>query len=175
MGDLSRDDSAQWFAIHTHPKQEYRADSNLRAWNVETFFPQLRERKYGSKRSQRQVVLKPLFSRYLFARFRAADLLYKVRFTRGVHDVVSFGGQPTPVSNEVISMIKLRAEEDGTLTLSEEFEAGSNLMVEEGPLKGFSAIFQKRLNGTSRIMLLLQTVSYQASVIVDSSQVRKMS
>lgn len=174
MADFCQDDSPQWFAIHTHPRQEDRADSNLRAWNVETFFPKMSERKYGAKSRGKRPPLKPLFPRYIFARFKVDDLLHKVRFTRGICGVVSFGGQPTPVSGEVISMIKSRMGEDGAVIFYEDIEPGSVVMVKEGPFKGFSAIFQRRLKGTTRLLLLLQTVSYQARVVVDSEQVSKL-
>lgn len=173
MVNLYQDDSPQWFAIHTNPRQEFRADSNLRAWNVETFFPKMTKRKYGPKSRGKQHALKPLFPRYIFARFKVDDLLHKVRFTRGICGVVSFGGQPTPVSGEVISMIKSRMSEDGVVVLYDEIEPGSVVMVKEGPFKGFSAIFQRRLKGTTRLMLMLQTVGYQARVIVERDQVSK--
>ena len=35
-----------WYAIHTHPKQENRAESNLQAWNVETFIPRIRDCRF---------------------------------------------------------------------------------------------------------------------------------
>lgn len=174
MTNLCEEDTPHWFVIHTHPQQEQRADSNLRAWNVETFFPRLRKRGRASKAGGKEAALKPLFPRYIFARFKAADLLHKVRFTRGICDVVNFGGQPTPVSGEVIAMMKSRMGEDGAIMLCEEFEPGSPVVVKEGPLKGFAGIFQRNLRGTNRVMLLLQTVSYQASVVVEREHISKL-
>src|SRR2546423_1337199 len=103
-------DEPRWYVIHTKPKQESRADYNLRAWQVETFFPLLKERARSGKSSY---VVKPLFSRYLFARFRAAELLHKVYYTRGVHSVVNFGEQLCHVEDELIDLMKTRRDQDG--------------------------------------------------------------
>lgn len=163
-----------WYVLHTHPNQESRAYGNLLAWNIEAFAPRIKERRINPFNGVSTFVTRPLFPRYIFARFKVDDLLHKVRFTRGICGVVSFGGQPTPVSGEVISMIKSRMGEDGAVIFYEDIEPGSVVMVKEGPFKGFSAIFQRRLKGTTRLLLLLQTVSYQARVVVDSEQVSKL-
>jgi hypothetical protein len=38
---------------------------------------------------------------YIFARFKSA-MVSKIRFTRGVRDVVSFAGVAIPIDNEII-------------------------------------------------------------------------
>ena len=138
MLKISEKECLHWFVIHTHPKQEGRAESNLKAWNVETFFPKLSERKFKANRKAKRV-LKPLFPRYFFARFIASDLLHKVRFTRGVYDVVSCGGNPSPVDNEIISTIQSRVGEDGAIKLDDELQPGVQVRIEDGPFKNFVA------------------------------------
>lgn len=86
---LEKSGAVRWYANHTKPEQEGRADSNLRAWRVESFTPRENELGYtpaGHVKNQ----LKPLFPQYIFARFDARRMLRLVYFTRGVHDVVRF-------------------------------------------------------------------------------------
>lgn len=161
-----------WFAIHTHPQQEERAEGNLRSLNVETFFPVSSQRRLRSNQRKKQV-LKPLFPRYLFARF-ASDLLHKVRFTRGVNDVVGCGGMPTPVDNEIIWTIKSRIGADGTINLDEQLQPGARVKIEDGPFKDFAAVFERRLKNSDRVVLLLQAIKYEARVVVESEYVRKL-
>src|SRR5689334_16613864 len=85
-------DTSQWYVVHTNPKQEERADSNLRAWGVETLHPKLKTRRFNEFTGAPTVTTKPLFPRYIFAKFNAREQLAKISFTRGVHYVVSFGG-----------------------------------------------------------------------------------
>src|SRR5438128_10962889 len=97
----------RWYVIHTKPRQEDRADRNLRAWGVPTLSPMLRCRRSRSD-VQPHDRIEPLFPRYIFARFAAAELLDKVRFTRGVHAVVEFGGDLIPVEDDVIAVLQSR-------------------------------------------------------------------
>ena len=91
-------ETACWYAIHAKPKQEGRAESNLLAWGVETFVPRVKERRYNRIIGAATYHIKPLFPRYLFARFKASELLHKVCFTRGISSVVGFGVSRTPIS-----------------------------------------------------------------------------
>ena len=89
-------ETSQWYVVHTNPKQEERADSNLRAWGVETLHPKLKTRRFNEFTGAPTVTTRPLFPRYIFAKFNAREQLAKISFTRGVHYVVSFGDNDPP-------------------------------------------------------------------------------
>jgi transcriptional antiterminator RfaH len=162
-----------WYAIHTHPKQEERAESNLKAWLVETFLPRYKQRRYNQYTSQPSQLIKPLFPRYIFARFVASELLHKVRFTRGVHSVVSFGKEPIPVDDELIAIIQARRSEDGFIRIGDELKAGDHVMIKAGHFKGFTGIFERSMKDADRVMIMLQTVGYQPHVVVEKEHVMK--
>ena len=128
-------DQPQWYVIHTKPKQEDRAISNLAAWQVESFTPKLAEVRLNFYTGNPQHIIRPLFPCYIFARFIASSLIAKVRFTRGVRNVVSFGDQPTPVENDLIDLIRLRTDRDGYVRIREILSPGDPVRVENGPLK----------------------------------------
>src|SRR5215216_116169 len=113
MKSPNQSQTPHWYAIHTKAKQEDRAVSNLIAWHIETFFPRLKESRCNEFTGQPTPLVKPLFPGYVFANFDASTMLHKVWFTRGVHSVVSFGGSPVPVSDEIISLIRSRIGQDG--------------------------------------------------------------
>src|SRR2546430_16538243 len=106
----NHDDQPRWYAVHTKAQEEGRAEMNLRAWEIETFAPRIRELGRHPSSGQRILMSKPLFSRYIFARFRASELLHKVWFTRGVHSIVCNGGAPASIDDEVIAMIRSRID-----------------------------------------------------------------
>ena len=56
-----------------------------------------------------------------------------------------------------------------------EVKPGDNVRVECGALKGLCGIFDRRTRSSTRVLMLLQAVSYQASVEVEGLQVRKVS
>ena len=167
-------DGDSWYVIHTNPGQEDRAGSNLRAWNVQTFTPRLKERRYNQFTGRPTEFIKPLFPRYIFARFNAGKILHKVRFTRGVSDVVSFGSLPTPVHPDIIEIIRLKVGKDGFVTIGEELKPGDEIVVKEGPLKNFIGIFERETKDAVRVMVLLKTVSYQAHVVIKRDMIRKL-
>ena len=101
MGEA--DDRACWYAVRTKSQEEDRADSNLRSWQVQTFAPKLKERRTSGY--DHEYVSKPLFSRYIFARFDITRQLHDINYTRGVQNVVSFGGCFEASRSEVVVVV----------------------------------------------------------------------
>jgi transcriptional antiterminator RfaH len=151
--------SPSWYVIHTKIRQEDRANQNLRAWGVETLLP----RRRGRTRSAAGV---PLFARYLFARFDPVSMLQKVRFTRGVHRVVSFDQELAMVPEPIIDLIRARMDAGGLVALGEPWKAGDRLLIRRGPMKDFVAVFDDALNNDDRVAVLLTAVRGHIRVIV---------
>lgn len=168
------EDLTRWYVVHTHCKQEDRACSNLRVLGIPIFDPKIRGRRYNQFSTAPTYVTKPLFPRYIFAQFKVHDLYHKVRFTRGVCSVVSFGEGPTPIAEEVIMLIQSNIKEDGFVRIDEEIRPGDRIMVKDGPLKNFAGIFEREMRDTDRIRVLLETVSYQAHIEIERDMVKKV-
>lgn len=164
-----------WYVIYAKPQQEDRADSNLRAWHVETFAPKIKERQYNKYIGRVSHVTKPLFPRYIFARFRATEMWHKVSFTRGVHSVVSMGGRPNPVDDEIIEMIKAQKGADGFIRTDKVLRPGDKVRISEGPLRDLVGIFEAKFNDDERVSILLTAVNYQSRVVIEREAVRKAS
>src|ERR1700694_4313985 len=140
MSTADLHDRKQWYAIRTKPRDEDRADINLRTWQVENFAPKLKELRtsgYGS-----EYVIKPLFSSYIFAHFNTSKQLHNINYTRGVQNVVSFDGNPISIDEKVINLIRVQVDEDGFIRRDEEFEPGDRVRINSGPFKSFGGIFK---------------------------------
>ncbi|MBO0856854.1 MAG: hypothetical protein J2P21_00055 [Chloracidobacterium sp.] len=161
-----------WYAIHTHPRQESRAANNLKAWNVETFYPQTLRCNFNDFTGKPSYVTKPLFPGYLFARFALESLFRKVRYTRGVHSIVCVGDTPAEVDDRVIEIIAAQVDEAGYVNLGKELEPGSKVLIQAGPFRGLTGIFERETSDTGRIKILLDTVYYQARLEVDKRLVK---
>ncbi len=168
------DDALRWYVIQTQRKQEQRAEDNLRAWMVETFYPKLKEARYNRYTGQRADIIKPLFPSYIFARFKARALLHKIHFTRGVSKVVNFGSGPASVDDEVLSLLKENLEQDGYIRFQNELKKGDKVVVNDGPLKDFSGIFEREMPASQRVSILLSTANYQGHLVVDRRFVAKV-
>jgi transcriptional antiterminator RfaH len=167
-------DPARWYVLRTKPKQEDRAISNLTAWKVESFTPKLEQIRVNSFTGELQRIIKPLFSCYVFARFSLSESIAKVRFTRGVRGVVTFGDSPTPVGHEVIDLLKGRMESDGYVRIREELKAGDQVKVEGGPLKNLKGVLTRHMKDRDRVLILLDTVAYQAHLELPTMLVSRL-
>jgi transcriptional antiterminator RfaH len=165
-------DAIRWYAIHTKPKQELRASCNLQAWGVENFAPCVKERRYNHYSGKVEHVTEPLFTNYIFARF-TSGMLSKIRFTRGVRNVVSFAGVAIPIDDEIIYLIQSQMEH-GFVKLDTDLKRGDELRVQCGALEGLRGIFDRRTRSATRVLMLLKTVNYQAYAEVEELQVRKV-
>jgi transcriptional antiterminator RfaH len=173
MSEAAFNDDAEWYAVRTKRNEEVRAEVNLRSWQVQTFAPKLRELStstYGGN----HYVSKPLFTSYIFARFNLGKQLHNVNYTRGVRSVVSFGGNPIRIDDNIIDLIKERLDEDGFVRLGEELTRGDMVTIKFGPLKSLVGIFQKRIKETDRVKILLNAVSYQNHVLLDREMIEKV-
>jgi transcription elongation factor/antiterminator RfaH len=181
-GDLSmitntqtQTETLSWYAIHTHAKQEDRADENLQAWQVETFAPKLRARRSNAYARTPTYFTKPLFPRYIFARFKSDEFLHKVRYTRGVVSVVGIGSNPSPIDDQVISIIKSQSDAHSIVKFRDGLEVGNEVVINDGPMRGFTGIFERSMKDSDRVMILLNTVSYQSHIVIERELVRKTS
>lgn len=164
--------SPRWYVIHTHPKQEGRAESNLLFWQVETFVPRYKSRRRSQFRSKPSYTIRPLFPGYIFARLCALDMFHKIRYTRGVREIVSVGHNPVPLDDSVITMIMSRLDGERLVKLEDEIKAGDEVIVSGGAFSGFVGVFDRRMKDSERVVVLLKT-AYQFRVVVPETSVAK--
>ena len=162
-----------WYVIHTHAKQEDRVDYNLRAQQVETLNPRIKERRSNPYSARTFFWDSPFFPGYVFAKFSAGPMLQKVHFTRGVHSVVSFGAGPTPVDEEIIGIITAKMDPDGFIRIVNELQRGDRVVIQDGSFRNFEGIFESEVKQTDRIVVLLNAVKFQSRVQIEKSQVKK--
>lgn len=167
-------DVSRWYVLETKPKQETRAECNLRGWGVETLAPRIREsrRRRGSREIAYRIT--PLFPGYIFARFNDVDLAAKVRLTRGVRRIVGFGEHATPVDEEVIALVRGRIRGDGFVQIAEP-RPGDLIRVAEGPFRSLVGVFERESDGRDRVMVLLTTVRCQARIHIAKAFIRRTS
>lgn len=155
-----------WYAIRTKPRQEERAVENLTSWGIATLAPRL-----GGCNGQRD---SQLFPGYIFARFDGLKALHNIHFTRGVAYVVSFGGVPAPISDEVIGEIYARMDEHGVIRNTTALNPGDEVIIQSGLLRDFVGVFERELPGTQRVQILLRTVAYSVHVEVPRFEVARV-
>jgi transcriptional antiterminator RfaH len=165
--DLAFDIQPSWYALRTKPRQEQRAAANLRTSDIEIFLPWLTVTT-PCRRTE------PLFPGYIFARFTLHQYLHRVSFTRGIAYIVSFGGAPAVVTDEVIATIRNHMDGDMVRGKPAAFNPGDKVVVRSGPLQNLIGIFQREVPGCERIQILLSSIEYSPRLEVSKYAVDKL-
>ena|SRR5215216_5512104 len=168
------DDRPQWFAICTHPKQEDRAYYNLLTSQVECFNPRIQECRRNEFTGAITLIARPLFPRYIFARFNVRDSLRTVRYTRGVLAVVSFNLNPAPIDDEAIDLLKSRVGNDGFLNIGEPLNPGDKVRIKDGPWRAVVGVIERSTQPDERVQLLLTAINYQGRLMIERELVEKI-
>lgn len=163
-----------WYAINTKPNQEQKVSLILLSGGIETFAPKIKSFRSNSFTGKKTYFRKSLFPNYIFARFKLARDFNKVRFTRGIHSIIGFGGSPNVVDDDIIDLIQNRTDQDGVIDLDNVFNPGDRVTVNKPYLKDFIGVFVKELSDHARVQILLSTVNYQLNLIVDKDYVSKL-
>lgn len=163
---------ARWYVIYSKTNEEDRVNRNLMAWGLETFYPRIKKKQLNEFTGKATYFSRPLFPRYIFARFDAETSLHKVSNSRGVQRVLNINYVPVPVDEEIVALIQSRVTEDGFVSLDEPFRRGDEVRIKDGSLKGMNGIFDRTMKDKSRIMILLTAINYQASLVVERDLVQ---
>jgi transcriptional antiterminator RfaH len=163
----------EWFVIQTKPKKEEEAKSYLTMKGLEIFNPRMENfvvRNGGINKEY-----KPLFPGYLFGKFALDSDYSLVRWARGVKKILGLGGNyPTPISEEIVEIIKRRTDSNGIVRKSYHFEANDRVRIKSGPLKDLLGIFERWVSDNDRVRVLLNLIGYQPAVEIHYSMIEKV-
>jgi len=164
----SLNSNPRWYLIQTKPRQESRAEDNLRRQHFECYRPTKPCNATSGKPNE------PLFPGYLFIRLdQQLDNWYPIRSTRGVSRVVAFGSEPTPVRDDLIEQLRQRL---ATLPPQPLFVPGERVQLRGGGFDEIEAIFVST-DGEKRSVILLNLLQREQKIRVptrylSSSQTR---
>jgi transcriptional antiterminator RfaH len=156
MQEHCAQDGKCWYALHTKPRKEHAVQEFLLSRGIETYLPVLKEAGKNAARNQRE---RPFFSCYLFARVNLNHVpLSSLNWAPGVNRVVSFGGQPAVVPDEVVDWLKCRLAQIDARDYYQglPLQPGDRLRVVKGPLKDLEAIFDRRLSSGERARVFIE-------------------
>jgi transcriptional antiterminator RfaH len=157
-----------WYAIQTKPRKEQALLAALGRAEVEVYCPRIKQRRLRKRR--KVCVDTPLFPGYLFARLAFLQDYARVRWTPGLVRVVTSGGVPVEVSEEMLREVQAieKAGNRGGLRPAK-LAPGSRVCVTEGPFAGFEGRVAKSLRGGERVRILIELFRRQAALEVDEA------
>ena len=158
---------AQWYLVQCKPRQEARAEHNLRNQYFSCYCPSHAVEKI--RHGKRVVIQQPLFPGYLFINLcKLNDSWHSIRSTRGVLRLVTFADEPLAVSDDIINDLQGRLERIGDKPL---FHEGAPVTIIDGPFKDLDAVFCKA-DGEERAIILLSVLHRQQQIKVPLQALR---
>lgn len=146
-----------WYLVQCKPRQDERAEENLIRQGYQCVRPLCARDKFH--RGRRQLVIESLFPGYLFIHMPQESSWAPLRSTRGVSRIVSFGGSPLAVGEELIISILERAELEKQISLN----ATDSAVSMRGGCSELDGIFMST-NGEERVLLLINILNRQQQV-----------
>lgn len=162
----------RWYVVRTKPRNEERAQFYLEQHGLNTFLPWMEtSQSNGGKAIQNT---KPLFPSYLFAQFDLQQNYPLVKWGKGVNTILGFGKYPTPIEDEVVSIIKNRADEKNIVKKAYNLNKNDHIRITSGPLKDLLGIFDRWVSDSGRVRILLSLIGYQPGVELHYSQIERV-
>jgi transcriptional antiterminator RfaH len=159
----------RWYAVHTLPFAEARAEGQLHRQGFRTFQPKRRKTVRHARRSN--TVEAPFFPRYLFIVLDLAHHQWrKVNGTFGVSRLVMWGDQPHPVPRGVVEALIAAADTHGILQLAGKLQLGGPVRLMAGPFAEQLAILDE-LEDTGRVRVLLDILGRQVAISTEAHNV----
>ena len=133
----------QWVCLFTQPRNENLAKTSLNDAGLETYLPLYRTLVSHARR--RRAELRPLFTRYIFARAKDDSEIIKTAYRlRGVSGYAGKTFANSLVRNEIVKLIRSRETDEGLVAMNfSSLNVGQKVKLIDGPLAGFEAVFQE--------------------------------
>jgi transcription antitermination factor NusG len=150
--------SLHWYALRSKPHKEEALWHQVGILRYETFYPRLKV-KPVNPRSRR---IRPYFPGYFFVRADLDDIgLSKFRWMPYSLGLVSFGGEPAYVPDDLIHALRKRVNviNEAGGELADDLQRGEKVLIHSGLFEGYEAIFDSRISGSERVMVLLELLS----------------
>lgn len=155
----------KWYVVQTKSKKELLAEQNLIRQGYSCFLPFFKQ--WRKRRGKRYLATEPFFPCYLFVQLDLGEInIAPIRSTLGVTGLVRFGESIQPIPRTFLKSLKNQANIEGVINQEPpDFQVGQKVLIQEGALAGYRAIFQAK-SGAERAHLLLNMLGRQSWVEV---------
>ncbi len=152
--------TAHWYALHSKPMKEALLWEQLSLRQIESYYPCIAAQP-SNPRARR---VKAYFPGYVFGRLDLEQTNMMALYgLPGSSGIVAFGGVPSHIPDTMIAAIRLWVGEIHTVS-GEVFgglKEGDVVTIEDGPFKGYEAIFDARASGDERVRIFLKFLNRQ--------------
>lgn len=145
-----------WYVVHTQPGAEFKAAAHLQRQGYKTYLPRHRRLVRHARRAD--MVLRPLFPRYLFVDVDREVMPWRpILSTQGVANVVRSCDEPVAVADTVIETLRHRevaGDFDRTGDVRR-LEPGDSVRIATGPFADYIGRLVEAF-GDERVCILFE-------------------
>jgi transcription antitermination factor NusG len=159
-----------WHVLYAAPQCEPQVCKFLALHGVDGYAPQFPappRTRPGSVRARKH---RWVFPGYVFVRppegFAQWDL---IRWAPGVRRMLHADGGPAVLSEDIIDHLRQRLAAGSLRRDRPQFSPGQPVAILSGPLRMVDGIFERELDATSRVRILVQLLGRPLSVEVDAA------
>jgi transcriptional antiterminator RfaH len=163
----------KWYAVMAKPRQERSSTTFLGQAGIETYYPEFNE--CVTVKGRRCVRRAGLFPGYFFAKFDYNNEYRTVSYCRGVRRIVRFGQTPAEVEPGLLDDIRRGLSWQDMISITPRFTHGEVVRISHGPLAGVEGVFDYKLSGKDRVVVLLRALSYQSRAVLNFSDIEQFS
>jgi len=162
MQSSSVPEHRSWYLAYTCSNHEKRVAAQFIRRLIEHLLPLYELRR---RWKDRELSLQcPLFPSYIFVRIATRDRM-QVLQTAGVVRLVGFGGSPTPINDEEITVLRRALVDTRRVAPHPYLTVGRRVRVTSGPLVGYEGVLVSR---KSRLRVVISIAVIERSIVVDT-------
>jgi transcription antitermination factor NusG len=158
--------ASMWYALRSKPRKEDVVWRQVKLLGYETFYPRLRVNPVNPRARK----LRPYFPGYLFVYVDIEEVgMSTFQWMPHTLGLVSFGGEPAYVPENLINALRKRIEEIAQAggELFDGLKSGDMVRISNGPFSGYEAIFDARVSGEERVRVLLEFLSNKRRLAIE--------
>jgi transcriptional antiterminator RfaH len=159
----------RWYAVHTLPLGEVRAERHLNFQRYRTFSP--KRRKSVRHARKLRTVEAAFFPRYLFVVLDLGRQQWRnINATCGVSRLVMSGGRPLAVPPGIVEALIASTDADGFVHFGQHLKLGSSVRLLAGPFAEQLGVLD-HLEDSGRVRVLLDILGRQVAISTGSHNV----
>jgi transcription antitermination factor NusG len=166
--------NSNWYAVRSKPRKEEVVWRQILSHGFEAYLPRIRVHPVNPRSRK----LKPYFPGYLFI-YTDLEAVGLSIFQWMPHSIglVAFGGEPAIVPDHLVQAIRKRVDEVNAAggEVFDGLKRGDVVWINEGPFRGYEAIFDARLPGSERVRVLIEFLgnSRRVALTLETGQIEQ--
>jgi transcription antitermination factor NusG len=152
---LQNNDSIHWYAFHTKPRQEFKAESHIKDLDIENYLPVIVKKNQWSDRLKE--ISEPVIRGYIFAKTNESGRL-KILEQNAICKCLFDHGKPAIIPEWQIDNLKRFLQTKSEYFISDGIVKGTKVEITNGPFAGVIGVIQSS-SGKKTIAVSIELIN----------------